>query len=167
MPKDETLARIEREIAQGKLGIARDRLCGLIRSYPGDLSLRSRLGDVYFKLGFPREAGRYWYFDDSPSEDKEIAIKQFLNACGNDPEIVLRRLKLRSEDVDSEKVRELTAKGARRKIQALYDVGPVTFAPPNQRWAAIGCYAVLIVAVSFALIGFFTVVTWLKLVKGP
>jgi hypothetical protein len=43
MPIDETLDKVASEIAAGDLGKARDRLHGLLNTYP-DLGLRRRLG---------------------------------------------------------------------------------------------------------------------------
>ena len=74
MPIEETLARIEGEIAAGDLGKARDRLHGLLSTYPADLMLRRKLGDVYWRLQYPEMAGRYWYLVEEKSP-------QMLEAC--------------------------------------------------------------------------------------
>lgn len=97
MSKQSTLKVIEAEIAEGKLGIARDRLHGLVLSFPDDLALRSRLGDVCAKLGYPREAGRFWFLDEPLSEGKREAVEAFVRECGSDPAVILRRLRLRVE----------------------------------------------------------------------
>jgi hypothetical protein len=88
------LEKAEKEIAEGKLGIARDRLHGLVLSHPQDLTLRSRLGDVYWKLGYPHEAGRFWFLDPDPGEEKLAAIALFIKQCEGDPARILHRLKL-------------------------------------------------------------------------
>ena len=67
MPIEETWARIEDEIAARDLGKARDRLHGLLVTYPEDLAIRHRLGEVYWMLGHPAMAGRYWYLE-APAE---------------------------------------------------------------------------------------------------
>ncbi len=61
MSKPETLRKVEYDIRNGNLGLARDRLHGLMLSYPDDLNLRVRLGEVYSMLQQPVMAGRYWY----------------------------------------------------------------------------------------------------------
>lgn len=94
MPKEATLARIEGEIAEGRLGIARDRLHGLVVTYPEELSLRSRLAEVYWRLGYPIPAGEYWFLDPEPGEHGPEAIQAFLRDCGGDPKVVLKRLRL-------------------------------------------------------------------------
>ncbi len=45
-----TLKRIEEDIENNNLGKARDRLHGLIFTYPNELHLRKQLGDIYYKL---------------------------------------------------------------------------------------------------------------------
>ncbi|AIW86484.1 hypothetical protein bwei_3876 [Bacillus mycoides] len=58
IPK-KTLKRIEKDIENNNLGKARDRLHGLITTYPNELALRKKLGDIYFTLQYPEMAGRY------------------------------------------------------------------------------------------------------------
>jgi hypothetical protein len=108
----ETRERIEMEIAEGKLGIARDRLHGLVTTYPGDMTLRSRLGDVYAKLGYPLEAGRYWFLDEKLDDEKRAAIDRFIEHCGRDPAKVFRGLRLRtaSSSLDTAWARERVAR---------------------------------------------------------
>ena len=108
-----TREKIEKEIAEGKLGVARDRLHGLVTSYPHDLELRSRLGDVYHKLGYPREAGRYWFLDPDPDDEKLTAISLFIAECNGDPSRILHRLKLRIHPD------ELKNSRIRQKVDAL------------------------------------------------
>ncbi len=55
-----TLKKIEEDILKNDLGKARDRLHGLISTYPNDLELRKKLGEIYFELKHPSMAGRYW-----------------------------------------------------------------------------------------------------------
>jgi hypothetical protein len=47
MGKETALRRVEEDIARGDLGKARDRLHGLLKDYPDDLALRTRLAEVY------------------------------------------------------------------------------------------------------------------------
>ena len=53
MAKDDVLKRIYSDIEAGDLGKARDRLHGLLYTYPNDLHIRELLGDVYWRLQFP------------------------------------------------------------------------------------------------------------------
>lgn len=97
MPKEQTLEIIEEEIAQGKLGVARDRLHGLVNAYPNDLDLRFKLGELYFKLGYPNEAGCYWFLLEQPSEEQKQAIDTFVKSCGGSLELIVKRLKFRGD----------------------------------------------------------------------
>ncbi|MBC8064216.1 MAG: hypothetical protein H7Y17_05255 [Chlorobia bacterium] len=165
-----TLEKVEKEIAEGKLGIARDRLHGLVQAHPFDLSLRTRLGDVYMKLGYPREAGRFWFLDENPEEEKLDAIALFIEECGGDPTRILRRLKLRFHPEDP------IADEARRKVEALIkeckDRGkPVPEWPPKAtpsekakvNFCAFACFCLVLVGLVLMVLGAATAV---NLVSG-
>lgn len=165
MGKIETLQKIEREVSEGKLGIARDRLHGLITSYPNDLSLRSGLGDIYAKLGYPREAGRYWFFDDPLTEEKREAIALFLKDCRYDPAVILRRLRLGGD------VEQLSTKAAKARVKELIEdcerrglelppskpsPAAYNYLPNGLVW---GCGIVAAIVLLFAIIGAVAVAT--------
>lgn len=167
MSKKSTLQVIEAEIAEGKLGIARDRLHGLVLSYPDDLMLRSRLGDVYAKLGYPREAGRYWFLEETLTEVKREAVAAFVQECGADPAEILRRLRLRcapeqiSEITAKQKIEEMVEACRRKGLEPPeYRSSPVL----NVRHANLISALLLLGCALFtlmALVGIGTVVSWL------
>lgn len=97
MKLQETLQRVDEDIATGNLGRARDRLHGLVWQYPNDLSLREKLAEVYWQLQFPAMAGCYWYLEEPTTEARQRAIAEFERACGNDPWHMLTRLKFRGD----------------------------------------------------------------------
>jgi hypothetical protein len=164
---NETRKRIEEEIAEGKLGIARDRLHGLVLAYPDDMKLRSRLGDVYAKLGYPAEAGRFWFLDAELDDEKRAAIDAFILRCDSNPSNILRRLKIRcSPEV-------LTTAHARERVAQLvqdcekrgYKVptfGPTRdFVPARSNWwLSFGCSLLAFVLITLLVVGAFTV--WKK-----
>ncbi len=99
MAKDDTLKKIYSEIEAGDLGKARDRLHGLMVTYPDDIHIRELLADVYWRLQFPAMAGRYWYLTEASGEHVEAAKKAFEKSFGDDPARIMAILKL-SEDPD-------------------------------------------------------------------
>ncbi|MGE5071923.1 MAG: DUF6584 family protein [Anaerolineae bacterium] len=92
MSLSRTLERIEEEVRRGDLGKARDRLHGLIGTYPDDLGLRERLGRVYWQLQMPEMAGRYWYLAERRDEDMRAACSRFEAHFRNDPALILLAL---------------------------------------------------------------------------
>jgi hypothetical protein len=66
----DTLARVDADLAAGRVPMARQRLRGLVTSFPQDLLLRRRLGELYRLFGEPAQAGRWMYLeaDRDPSE---------------------------------------------------------------------------------------------------
>ncbi|MFJ4467805.1 DUF6584 family protein [Streptomyces sp. NPDC089424] len=69
MPLKETLARVDADLAAGRVPVARQRLRGLVSSYPTDLELRRRLAEVYRLYGEPAQAGRWMYLE----QDRDAA----------------------------------------------------------------------------------------------
>ncbi|MEV8047330.1 DUF6584 family protein [Streptomyces griseoluteus] len=59
MPLRDTLARVDEDLAAGRVPVARQRLRGLVSSFPCDPAPRRRLAEVYRLYGEPAQAGRY------------------------------------------------------------------------------------------------------------
>jgi hypothetical protein len=95
MALEQTLERIEHDIRRGDLGKARDRLHGLIVSYPDNLDLRKQLGGVYWRLQLPEMAGRYWYLIEEKDQNMLSACKRFEAQFGNDPAKILFAIKFK------------------------------------------------------------------------
>ncbi len=95
MPLDQTLKKIDQEIAASDYGKARERLHGLLSTYPDDLMLRRKLGEVYWKLHYIQRAGCYWYLEEEKTPEMLSACRSFERACGHDPLKILLALKFR------------------------------------------------------------------------
>jgi hypothetical protein len=162
------LARAKTEIDEGKLGIARDRIHGLVLAYPCDLSLRSILGDVNMKLGYPREAGRWWFLEENLSPEQQEAVDMFIAECRGDASEVLRRLKVRCDPAD------LPTQVSKERIQAQIDAcvqrgqTPPVFErqhPTTQslgdRLFGIGCFLVLTICLLLMGAGAVAVYQWI------
>ncbi|MER5397944.1 DUF6584 family protein [Streptomyces sp. NPDC002599] len=63
MPLRDTLARVDADLAAGRIPVARQRLRGLVSSFPNDLTLRRRLAETYRLYGEAAEAGRWMYLE--------------------------------------------------------------------------------------------------------
>ncbi|MFJ3088307.1 DUF6584 family protein [Streptomyces sp. NPDC086838] len=75
MPLRETLARVDAELAAGRVPLARQRLRGLISSFPHDLTLRRRLAEVYRLYGDTAEAGRWMYLEEDRNAEETAAFE--------------------------------------------------------------------------------------------
>ncbi|MGW1716076.1 DUF6584 family protein [Streptomyces sp. NPDC002156] len=69
MPLRDTLARVDADLAAGRVPVARQRLRGLVSSFPNDLMVRRRLAEAYRLYGEPAEAGRWMYLE----QDRDAA----------------------------------------------------------------------------------------------
>ncbi|MBD0711948.1 MULTISPECIES: DUF6584 family protein [unclassified Streptomyces] len=75
MPLEETLARVDTDLAAGRVPLARQRLRGLVASFPHDPALRRRLAEVYRLYGDAAEAGRWTYLEEDRDADETAAFE--------------------------------------------------------------------------------------------
>jgi len=153
----QTDQQIENEISAGSYTKARERLLGLLSTYPNRLDLRRRLGDVYWHLGETLMAGRYWYLVANKNESMEAACIEFAHSCQDDPAIILKRLKFRGE------VHLLTELYAQKQLEALQQQA-YKQRRSDQTCLTIGLWsllAIVVVTLLLAIVGLATVVQWL------
>lgn len=164
MPRDDTLKRVQQDLAQGKLGLARDRLHGLLSTRPHDLEVRVLLGDVYHRLGYDADAGRCWILVDQPTETQSAAIDAFIKSCDHNPHAVVKRLKMglmlgeARERAHREEIVEMV-----RALVQKRPVPPPSAEPPSRiRPGAleIGCVVLGIVLMLILIVGVFTIASW-------
>jgi hypothetical protein len=82
MPLRETLARVDADLAAGRVPVARQRLRGLVSSFPYDLTLRRRLAEVYRLYGDAAEAGRWTYLDEDRDAGETAAFELRYGSSG-------------------------------------------------------------------------------------
>ncbi|WP_328942570.1 hypothetical protein OG259_14030 [Streptomyces sp. NBC_00250] len=75
MSQSNTLARVDADLVAGRVPMARQRLRGLVSSFPYDLTLRRRLAEVYRLYGDAAEAGRWMYLEEDRSTDETAAFE--------------------------------------------------------------------------------------------
>lgn len=79
MPVELTLGKAAEEMRQGDLASvlrARQRIAGLVGTYPHRLDLRDRLAEVYRVLGQPAQAGRWTYLSDERDPEETLAFER-------------------------------------------------------------------------------------------
>ncbi|MCC8245818.1 DUF6584 family protein [Saccharothrix luteola] len=79
MPLEPTLHKAAEEVERGDLASvlrARQRLVGLVASYPDRLDLRERLAQVYRLLGDAAQAGRWSYLAEARDEAEVAAFER-------------------------------------------------------------------------------------------
>ncbi|WP_327118463.1 hypothetical protein OG206_21440 [Streptomyces sp. NBC_01341] len=167
MALTDTLARVDGDLAAGRIPMARQRLRGLVSSFPHDHTLRRRLAEVYRLYGDPAEAGRWMYLEQDRSADETAAF----DARYTDPVRRMRALAWRGPEAAAGSafaVGELAS--ARRSASAsagraldwdtLPDTGNGTADDGSfgQSLAALGCLAVTLVFLAIwvnGLVGLF------------
>lgn len=175
MPVEDTLARVEADLASGRVRLARQRVRGLVGQFPDRLDLRDQLAELYRRDGDLAQAGRWGYLHDHP-DPKEVAA--FRRAYGDDPVKLMQMLRWRAGE-DSAPSPEVRARLRALREEAEMRVGaPVAWVNPEPPkpgttlrgrigtvFAAGGCLLVLGLSMIgiYALItmGISTVVDWL------
>ncbi|MDN4525964.1 DUF6584 family protein [Fictibacillus fluitans] len=164
MPKlpIKTLKKIERDIENNDLGKARDRLHGLLASYPDELEVRTRLGDIYYALRHPSMAGRYWYLEKNKTPEMVEACLLFEKSMGNEPFKIARALKFQGDKETLKKLQlDEYISPTQKKVKERIEDDLV----PENKWEdrlfAIGCTSVIILIISLVVIGIYTVFDWI------
>ena len=172
MSKATTFKRVDAEIAAGDLGKARDRLEGLLVTYPADLEIRRRLGEIYLALQYPDRAGKYLYLEDDERAEVLRAKDAFERRNHRNAQLMLSDLAYRGgleaiAGTYAESVLRGLLKDARIAAEgdkAQWFVGPREPGEPpatfNDRLTQIGCITGLVVLLVLLLIGAATVVGW-------
>lgn len=70
-----TLLRVDADLRAGRIPVARQRVRGLVGSYPADLTARRRLAEVYRLYGESVEAGRWAYLEEDRDPDETAAFE--------------------------------------------------------------------------------------------
>lgn len=159
------LDRVYADVEAGRLGIARDRLASLMRLDPTNLALRRLMGDINDRLGYPVEAGRWWFFEEAPSETQRNAIQTFCKANQFRLDLILRELRLRvlPDQFDDQRVRrrieDMIAECERLGLKTPDLAGKAH--NPRFDVGMIGCALGGVIIVVLALVGLVTVFRWL------
>ncbi len=169
-----TLQKIEAEILAGDYGRARDRLHGLLVTYPDDLSLRRKLGDVYWHLQFPAMAGRFWYLEADKTPEMQTACQAFERSCGDDPLQMLLALKFRGniesiQDTLAGRTLLVLQERAKTERGCAFELGksgrekygrsPLSHS--TSKWGWIACLTLALVALALLVIGLVAVFRWI------
>ncbi|MEW1694758.1 DUF6584 family protein [Streptomyces sp. NPDC093249] len=76
MSLSNTLARADADLAAGRVPLARQRLRGLVSSFPCEPAPRRRLAGVYRLYGDPAEAGRWTYLEEDRDTAETAAFEE-------------------------------------------------------------------------------------------
>ncbi|MEY9969695.1 hypothetical protein ABH966_000057 [Lysinibacillus sp. RC46] len=154
-----TLKGIEEDIKNDDLGKARDRLHGLISTFPNELELRKKLGDIYFELKYPAMAGRYWYLEENKTPLMVHACIEFEKSMGNDINNIARALKYKG-DIELLKGMELDP-ALLYKVKELVEEPDVPIEFKEDKLIILGCLSIIILIFIFALVGVYTFFKWI------
>ncbi|MFF0060368.1 DUF6584 family protein [Streptomyces sp. NPDC005279] len=170
MTIENTLAKVDTDLAAGRLPLARQRLRGLVSSFPADLSLRVRLADVYRLFGESVQAGRWSYLDAGRSPEEVAAFE----ARYRHPVDRMRALAWRGSEAAA-KTPFARAQLAAMRLAASQSAGkpmdwdrlgsgadePTEPGSVHDVLFGLGCMVGLIVCLALMCIGISTVISWL------
>lgn len=88
-------SRIDQDLKEGRKKKACDRLRNMINQFPNDLSLRSRLGHIYYEAGFIDEAGKFWILSEPENDEMKNAVELYKKTLGNSGSAILKDIVFR------------------------------------------------------------------------
>jgi hypothetical protein len=152
MPIDRTLARVDDDVAAGRTSLARQRLRGLVGSFPERLDLRERLAAVYRLEGDSAQAGRWSYLHESADP---VELDAFERAYSRDPVQMMKALAWRrSEDDAPTEWAQARLRALRLHAEELVGA-PVSWKeprhpdPPTPWWEYVGMAGCALLALAF------------------
>ena len=155
MAVEETLARARADLDAGRTELARQRLRGLVGSYPTRLDVREALAETYRLAGDTAQAGRYAYLSDVRDEAEVAAFEE---AYAADPVRMMRALAWRAaeEDAPTETARE-RLRALRERAEAAVGApvdwrDPRAPAPPQRRADVLWGFVLAFVLATIALL---------------
>lgn len=172
-------ALVQKEIEKGRLWKARDRLLGLFSTYPTSTDVLELLGEVFYKMGDMPQAGRYWYLTECSDEMAVVALRAFVERCGNDPCVMLRQLPIRQHldkygPIVFKRLQELVCKcpdGKHNKLKLYIPEKELEEVRLPSKWfiwrERIFELLGLVFLIGPWLVGFFTLVIWLTSLIAP
>lgn len=89
--------RIEEDMKAGRKKKACDRLRNLINEFPDDISLREKLGQIYYDSGFLDEAGKFWILSEPKNSEMKQAVELYKNSLGNSGNAILKDIVFRGD----------------------------------------------------------------------
>lgn len=89
--------RIEQDLKQGRKKKACDRLRNMINQFPNDLSLRKKLGQIYFEAGFLDEAGKFWILCTPENNEMKNAVEIYRKSLSNSGSAILKDIVFRGD----------------------------------------------------------------------
>ncbi|MEU6392364.1 DUF6584 family protein [Streptomyces sp. NPDC046939] len=168
MPLQETLAQVDADLTAGRTPLARQRLRGLVSSFPHDLSLRRRLAEVYRLYGDAAEAGRWMYLEEDRAADETAAFEARYRPSGRR----MTALAWRGREADAATffareqlaaVRDACAEELGRPVDwddpASYQGNPAGQDDVSERWtvggvlAGVGCLVLVVLFLVVWVIG--------------
>lgn len=89
--------RIEEDLKQGRKKKACDRLRNLINEFPDDISLREKLGQIYYDSGFLDEAGKFWILSEPQNFEMKEAVEIYRSSSSNSGNAILKDVVFRGD----------------------------------------------------------------------
>lgn len=89
--------KIEKDLEEGRKKKACDRLRNTINQYPDDLSLREKLGQIYYEAGFLDEAGKFWILSEPKDMEMENAVEIYKSSLSYSGNAILKDIVFRGD----------------------------------------------------------------------
>jgi hypothetical protein len=156
------LAAIRAAIANGEVDEATWRMRGIALNISPGTRLSKEIGDLFWELGFPTMAGRYWYLIENKSDQMIAACAEFEHSLGNTPTLIADALgwTANPSPFAKERLDELRRQASDFRREYLYDVIPRRGI--RGRVALLGCSIVGFIIMFIFISGIMFITTWFR-----
>jgi hypothetical protein len=160
--READLAAIRSAIANGNLDEARRLLRAVSLNFRTTSKFSREVGQLYFDLGFPAMAGRYWYLIEPKSAEMITACAAFEHSLGDNPFKLMEQLAWAPEASPEEKARLTELGRAARDFRQEFQYPQESPSRLKDRVALVGC-AIVAFAVLFIFgMGLTFIATWFE-----
>lgn len=88
-------SKIDEDLKEGRKKKACDRLRNMINQFPDDISLRKKLGQIYYDAGFLDEAGKFWILSEPENEAMKNAVALYRKTLSDSGSAILKDIVFR------------------------------------------------------------------------
>ncbi|REC48517.1 DUF6584 family protein [Chryseobacterium pennipullorum] len=159
------LYKIEYDLKEGRKKKACDRLRNLINTFPDDISLRKKLGHIYYDAGFLDEAGKFWILCEPENDDMKKSVDIYRQSLSNSGNAILKDIVFRGNkywlDSHAKNVMKELEDNSLKMTNHIPDFKPrnrekESYQPTKDDfWIGLGFYSVIGLVIVSLILGIF------------
>ncbi|MCC6126137.1 MAG: hypothetical protein IT426_14340 [Pirellulales bacterium] len=156
------LAEIRNDISLGKYDEATNKLGAISFRCPSGSTHSNEIGNLYWELGFPAMAGRYWYLFENKTVQMLAACDEFQRSLGNNPVLIVESLGWPADPSPDVKAKLEELHGRARDFRKKYSWKIEATKGIRDRFALLGCGIIATIILFIFIQGIIFIGTWFR-----